>query len=261
MRILVTNDDGITSSGIAKLTQELARIGDVFVVAPDRERSASSHSITFHKPLRVDSFSVPYATHAWKVDGTPADCVKIAFDALLDFTPDVIISGINKGPNLGSDVLYSGTVAAAIEGHINGAAGIAVSHAAYVESDFQPAASVVRDLVEILFAQKIINPSSLVNINVPDALKLSLDDVRITSLGERKYENAYDARIDPRGRKYFWLTGDVISSVLAADEGQLTDIEAISKGLISVTPLQIDLTDYSAIEKMNLCLKTHVHGK
>ncbi len=261
MRILVTNDDGIMSQGIFFLTQELAKIGDVFVVAPDRERSASSHSITFHKPLRVDSFDMPCAASAWMVDGTPADCVKIAFDSLLDFVPDVVISGINRGPNLGSDVLYSGTVAAAIEGHINGTAGIAVSHGAYVDCDYQPAAAIIRSLVDILFAEKIINPASLVNINIPDIPILLLDDVRITSLGERKYENAYDARIDPRGRKYFWLTGDVISKLSSSNSSQLTDIEAVSQGLISVTPMQIDLTDYTAIAGMNECLKAHVHGK
>ncbi len=251
MRILLTNDDGITAPGIQALWRELSAIGEVTVVAPDSERSATSQSITVHQPIRVDQFCIedpPLC--AWRVGGTPTDCVKIAIEALLPARPDVVVSGINLGPNLGTDVLYSGTVSAAIEGALHGIPSLAVSLAAWKDADFGPAARFARKLVPTM-AERKLPPDTLLNVNVPPLPADQLAGVQVTRLGTIEYENTFERRQDPRGRVYYWMGGSLVDA--GNEEG--TDVTALKQGKISVTPIHFDLTNYAImhlIEEWNL---------
>ncbi len=251
MRILLTNDDGITAPGIQALWRELAAIGEVTVVAPDSERSATSQAITVHQPIRVDQFCIedpPLC--AWRVGGTPTDCVKIAIEALLPDRPDVVVSGINLGPNLGTDVLYSGTVSAAIEGALHGIPSLAISLAAWKNPDFGPAARFAGKLVPTMASRKL-PPDTLLNVNVPHLPADKLAGVQVTRLGVIEYENTFERREDPRGRTYYWMGG----SLVEADNEEGTDVMAIKQGKISVTPIHFDLTNYAImnlLEEWNL---------
>ncbi|HWQ61340.1 MAG TPA: 5'/3'-nucleotidase SurE [Negativicutes bacterium] len=251
MRILLTNDDGITAPGIQALWRELAAIGEVTVVAPDIERSATSQSITVHHPIRVDQYCIedpPLC--AWRVGGTPTDCVKMAIEALLPVKPDIVVSGINLGPNLGTDVLYSGTVSAAIEGALHGVPSLAVSLAAWKNADFGPAARFARGLVLTMAAKKL-PPDTLLNVNVPPLPADKLAGVQVTRLGVIEYENTFERREDPRGRTYYWMGGSLVDA--GNEEG--TDVMAVKQGRISVTPIHFDLTNYGImklIEEWNL---------
>lgn len=244
MRILLTNDDGIFAEGISILRKELEKFGEIYVIAPDRERSAAGHSITVHRPLRVREagFRSP-RVRGWVVDGTPADCVKLGLEALLPEKPDFLISGINFGPNVGTDVLYSGTVSAAIEGIINGIPSVAVSLATHDEPDFTTAVLFIEDLLPEL-ARQVLPTGTLLNVNVPPGKPRG---VRVTKLGNIRYVNVIDRRTDPRGRIYFWMAGEPLD--LDGNDPD-TDVRAVKEGFISVTPVQIDLTDYLFIEKL-----------
>jgi 5'-nucleotidase len=251
LRILLTNDDGITAPGIQALWRELSQLGEVTVVAPDTERSATSQAITVHHPIRVDQFCIedpPLC--AWRVGGTPTDCVKIALETLLEDKPDVVVSGINQGPNLGTDVLYSGTVSAAIEGALHGFPAIAVSLATWQPSDFGPAARFTARLVQNMAGRKL-PANTLLNVNVPALPEDELGGVEITKLGVIQYENAFERRQDPRGRTYYWMGGSLVDA--GNEEG--TDVVAIKKKKISVTPIHFDLTNYAImhlLEEWNL---------
>lgn len=241
MRILLTNDDGIMAPGIQALWRELADIGEVTVVAPDTERSATSQAITVHHPIRVDNHCIddpPLC--AWRVGGTPTDCVKIAVEALLEHKPDLVVSGINQGPNLGTDVLYSGTVSAAIEGALHGIPSVAVSLNTWRPADFGPAARFTRKLVTTM-AAKSLPPNTLLNVNVPALAEEQVAGVEITRLGVIEYENTFERRQDPRGRIYYWMGGSIVDA--ANEDG--TDVAALKKGKISVTPIHFDLTNYA----------------
>ncbi|RPF49682.1 5'-nucleotidase /3'-nucleotidase /exopolyphosphatase [Thermodesulfitimonas autotrophica] len=244
MRILLTNDDGIFAEGISVLRKALEKTAEIYVIAPDRERSATGHSITVHRPLRVREagFRSP-RVRGWVVDGTPADCVKLGLEALLPEKPDLLIAGINLGPNVGTDVLYSGTVSAAVEGIINGIPSLAVSLATHQEPDFSWA---VRFVVSFLpeFTRQVVPAGTLLNINVPPGVPRG---VKITKLGNIRYVNVIDMRTDPRGRTYFWMAGEPLD--LNGNDPD-TDVRAVKDGFISITPVQIDLTDYLFIEKL-----------
>jgi 5'-nucleotidase len=244
LRILLTNDDGIFAEGISVLRKELEKFGEIYVIAPDRERSAAGHSITVHRPLRVREagFRSP-RVRGWVVDGTPADCVKLGLEALLPEKPDFLISGINFGPNVGTDVLYSGTVSAAIEGIINGIPSVAVSLATHDEPDFTTAVLFIEDLLPEL-ARQVLPTGTLLNVNVPPGKPRG---VRVTKLGNIRYVNVIDRRTDPRGRIYFWMAGEPLD--LDGNDPD-TDVRAVKEGFISITPVQIDLTDYLFIEKL-----------
>ncbi|MEW6192299.1 MAG: 5'/3'-nucleotidase SurE [Bacillota bacterium] len=244
MRILLTNDDGIFAEGISVLRKELEKFGEIYVIAPDRERSAAGHSITVHRPLRVREagFRSP-RVRGWVVDGTPADCVKLGLEALLPEKPDFLVSGINFGPNVGTDVLYSGTVSAAIEGIINGIPSVAVSLATHDEPDFTTAVLFIEDLLPEL-ARQVLPTGTLLNVNVPPGKPRG---VRVTKLGNIRYVNVIDRRTDPRGRIYFWMAGEPLD--LDGNDPD-TDVRAVKEGFISITPVQIDLTDYLFIEKL-----------
>ncbi|MFZ5644348.1 MAG: 5'/3'-nucleotidase SurE [Bacillota bacterium] len=246
MRILVSNDDGIFADGIIALRERLEKediIEKLYVVAPDRERSAIGHGITMHRPLRAKEIKYPCEkSTGWSVDGTPADCVKLALEELID-PPDLVISGINQGPNLGTDVLYSGTVSAAVEAVICGFPAIAVSLTSSVNHDFTEAADFIARLVPVVRREGLPR-GSLLNVNVPPGTPKG---VRVVRLGNMKYVNIFDKRIDPRGRVYYWMAGEVLD---LEDNCPDTDIGSNGEGYITVTSVQIDLTNRCELERI-----------
>lgn len=247
MRILITNDDGILAEGIYVLAKKLQTIGEVIVVAPNREQSAKGHSITLHRPLRVNSIRFfDTDIEAYGVDGTPADCVKLAVEAILkDRKPDLVISGINNGPNLGTDVIYSGTVSAAVEAAILEIPSLAVSMASSKFDTFEDAADFVcriaKSILQISEAKVTI-----LNLNYPTCRRESIKGVKITTLGIRKYKNAFEERKDPRGEAYYWISG----TALDLEQCEESDITAIKEGYISITPIHFDLTHFKTFEEL-----------
>jgi 5'-nucleotidase len=238
MVILITNDDGIQAEGLTALAVALRDLGRVIIVAPEQEQSASSHAITLDKPLRLKK----YSPDRIGVSGTPADCILLAVRGLLEEKPDIILSGINPGPNMGEDVTYSGTVAAAIEGGIIGIPSIAVSVATYDQVPFEPAAEVSRHLAEQMMSYSSTG-CALWNVNVPPLPRERIRGIRVTKLGSRVYKDVIVKKKDPRGRDYFWIGGG--DPGWSKDEG--TDFDAVAEGYVSVTPLCYDLTDYKSI--------------
>ena len=243
MHILVTNDDGYLAGGIQTLARAAATIGDVIVVAPDREQSATSHSLTLHYPLRVrvagDRMQV--------VDGTPTDCVMLAVGELLDDRPDFVLSGINHGANLGDDVLYSGTVAAAMEATILGIPAIALS---YVGKDHERLGEwepVLEALLRQLMQRDDFPAETLLNVNLPAVAPDAIAGVRVTSLGRRAYVGSLTRAHDPNGREYFWIGGGESKWWGSAE----SDFRAVHEHFISVTPLHLDLTNYKLLEGLN----------
>lgn len=246
MRILVSNDDGIQAPGIQALAAALASEHDVTIVAPDRERSATGHSLTLHRPIRADEVQgPPHVRAAWAVSGTPSDCVKLALGALLPSAPDLVCSGINRGPNLGTDVLYSGTVSAALEGAINGFPAIAFSLASFSDQGYERAAEFARQLLRQLH-QRQMPPKSLLNVNLPALQGDAYAGVRITKLGVRKYQDHFEHRTDPRGRTLYWLAGEANEDGEAPD----TDVAAVRDNFVSVTPIHYDMTDYTLMNPL-----------
>ncbi len=244
MRILISNDDGIQADGITALRLAMEQLGEVTIVAPDRPKSATGHGITVHKPLRVDEVSFPgSATKGFAVNGTPSDCVKIALQALLPEQPDIVISGINFGPNLGTDVLYSGTVSAALEGVINDVPSIAISLASYETEDYSQAAEFAKIIVRAVVREGL-PAETLLNVNVPLAIGDSITGATITKLGKRRYQNIFEKRLDPRGKVYYWMGGEVLDLNVEPD----TDIAAIKRNEISVTPIFFNVTHYPLID-------------
>ncbi len=241
MRILVTNDDGIHSPALLALQRVLRAFGDVTVIAPDRNQSATSHSLTLHRPLRIH----PHGEGVYSVDGTPTDCVLIAFHGLLTERPDLVVSGINLGPNMGEDVFYSGTVAAAIEGSLQGVPALAASLVTRGEPDFGPAAEVVGRVLGQVLA-RAPQPRWLLNLNLPHRPTDELTGLELTRLGSRVYEDTLVRKVDPRGKDYFWIGGeDPVWQPLPG-----TDYHAVHEGRVSLTPLQLGLTDPAAIVDM-----------
>ena len=246
MRILLTNDDGIIAEGLQTLAQEIKKIAETYIAAPDHEQSATGHAITMHRPLRAEKVKYRHSPElaAWSVNGTPADCVKLAVEALLPQKPDLVISGINRGANLGTDVLYSGTVSAAIEGVILGIPAIAVSLAEYHNPQYDYAAAFIAYLAPIFAKQA--KKEMLLNVNVPGCPAEQIKGVSINRLGVRHYKNPFEERTDPRGRTYYWLAGEIVD----IKEEKDTDVAAIKEDKISITPIQYDLTDYAMLESV-----------
>lgn len=250
MNILVSNDDGILANGIHALVKALSYNNDVYVVAPDRERSAAGHSLTLHTPLRVEEVEPKYgAKRCWMTTGTPGDCIKIAVNAILsnEELPDLVISGINHGPNLGGDILYSGTVSCAMEGALLGLPSIAVSLASLKTEyqDFRLSAKFTANLVKQLGDYKIPKKTVL-NINVPGLEKDDIAGIAITELGKRMFTDNYERRIDPRGKVYYWMAGEFITE----PEDAKTDIAAIKNNKISITPITFDMTRKSFVHEL-----------
>lgn len=247
MNILISNDDGIYSNGIYEMAKRMTKLGKVTVVAPDRERSAIGHAITMHQPLRCRKIKLhDLDIDAWWVSGTPTDCIKLGVETILTERPDLIISGINNGENLGTDILYSGTVSAAIEGSIFNIPSIAVSYERHGETDFSLAAEATADIIcQLLKYQK--SEKFLLNINIPSADNMSdFKGIRITKLGVKKYRNNFEERKDPRGNSYYWLAGELIESEIDED----TDIYAVKSGYISITPIHTDLSSHKDISRL-----------
>jgi 5'-nucleotidase len=237
---LLTNDDGIHAEGLLILKKEISKIGEVWVVAPDREQSATSHSLTLDYPIPIKRMK----ERSYNVGGTPTDAVMLAVRAILKRRPDILISGINHGPNLGNDVSYSGTVAAAMEGTILNIPSIAVSNVNWNAKYFDSAAKFVKKLT--LFVLKNGLPKdTFLNVNVPDK-KQDVKKYKITRLGKRVYNDVVIEKIDQRGKDYFWI-GEQTSIWEKEDD---TDFAAIQKGYISITPLHLDMTDYKVMEKL-----------
>ena len=245
MRILISNDDGIAANGIRALAEALSIENDVYMVAPDRERSAAGHSLTMNTPLRVEELEPKFGLkRTWVTSGTPGDCIKIALSEILspEEKPDVIISGINHGPNLGVDILYSGTVSCALEGAMRGYPSIAVSLASMkcMPEDFKVPAEFIADFVPNI--KKIDFPKkSILNINIPSIGKEDISGIAITKLGDRMFTDNYEKRVDPRGKVYYWLAGELVKY----NEDDNTDINAIRKNQISITPITFEMTHKS----------------
>jgi 5'-nucleotidase len=236
-RILITNDDGIYSEGVKLLARALAEVGDIIVVAPDREQSAAGHSLTLHRPLRIRRMEKDW----YAVDGTPTDCVNLAVMSLLENDPpDLVASGINFGLNLGDDVTYSGTVSATFESSLLGIPSIAFSQEVGEHFSFEPAARFAAALVRTVLERDDLPSDLLLNVNFPADVARGL---RFTKLGHRVYRQSVVEKLDPRGRKYYWIAGKP-----EWREAEGTDHDAIRHDLISVTPLHLDLTDYRGLE-------------
>jgi 5'-nucleotidase len=240
--ILVTNDDGIGAEGLLALREILRPLDEVVVIAPDREHSATSHSLTLNHPLRVKEIEDSVMT----MDGTPTDCVLLAFNGLLGEKPKLVVAGINHGPNLGEDVSYSGTVAAAIEGMLQGAPSMAISVTGKPPYLFDVASSFAFKLAGMIL-EKGTDSETLLNVNVPNLSGAKISGVKVTKLGKRIYRDLLIKKIDPRGRAYYWIGGNEPS--WRSDERD-TDFRAIEDGMISVTPLHLDMTDYTRMREL-----------
>ena len=246
MRILISNDDGVFADGIRCLAAEAAARGhQVSVVCPDQERSATGHGLTLQTPLRAERADELFAPgiRAWACSGTPSDCVKLALFALLDEWPDLVLSGINHGPNLGTDTLYSGTVSAAMEGTIEGLPALAVSSADFCWRQFEPAAAMALDVAEHVHQQGWPE-GVLLNLNVPPLAADAIGPLRWCRKAVRRYTDQFDQRVDPRGRTYYWLAGEVANDLdaqVAGPQDWPIDVAHVAAGGASLTPLQPEL--------------------
>ncbi|HQB38568.1 MAG TPA: 5'/3'-nucleotidase SurE [Deltaproteobacteria bacterium] len=239
MHIMVTNDDGINAPGLLALAAAMRELGEVTVVAPDRERSAAGHSLTLHSPLRI--FELRDGFYA--VDGTPTDCVNMGIHNMLPFRPELIVSGINHGANLGGDITYSGTVAAAMEATLMGIPAIAVSLATYDRNGHFDAAAQVAVRVARQVIANGLPADTLLNVNVPDCPLEQMNPLLVTRQGKRSFVGKVIDKTDPRGRKYYWIGCDEPDF----NDYEGTDIHAINRKHISVTPLHLDLTNYESM--------------
>ncbi len=245
MRILLSNDDGYFAPGLAALAQALSLLGTVTVVAPERDRSGASNSLTLDRPLSIKQA----ANGFYYVNGTPTDCVHLAVTGFLDALPDVVVSGVNHGANMGDDTIYSGTVAAATEGFLLGIPSIAVSLAASGHDHFATAAGVARTLVERCLRLPLPEPM-LLNVNVPDLPASALQGMQVTRLGKRHKAEPVIKATNPRGDAIYWVG----AAGSAQDAGEGTDFHAVANGRVSVTPLQMDLTRFAQMDRVGAWL-------
>ena len=242
MNILCTNDDGYLAAGLGVLARAAGSLGSVTVVAPDREQSATSHSLTLHHPLRARRTR----DGAWIVDGTPTDCVILAVNELLPGRPDLCVSGVNHGPNMGEDVLYSGTVAAAMEATVIGIPSVALSYTGDRPEELEGWEAVVGSLLARLLARPPFPDHTLLNVNLPRCPPDEVRGIRVTSLGRRRYADSITRALDPSGKEYFWIGGGVAHWQGPED----SDFQAVQDGYVSVTPLHLDLTNYDLLEEI-----------
>lgn len=243
MRILVSNDDGVHAPGIRALANEMSTIGEVIVVAPDRNRSGASNSLTLSSPLRIKQMDNGY----YSVDGTPTDCVHLALTGFIEPAADIVVSGINDGANLGDDILYSGTVAAAMEGRYLGLPAIAFSMVGDNIQHYDTAATIAQQLV-LKMRTNVLPSQTILNVNIPDLPLDKIEGIEVTRLGTRHGAEPVVKENDPRGRPIYWvgLPG------LQADAGPGTDFYAISQNCVSMTPLQLDMTHYKVFEQLSV---------
>ncbi len=245
--ILVTNDDGVHSPGLIALYRAMKSLGDAYIVAPDRERSAAGHSLTLHRPLKAEEIR----EHVYSINGTPTDCVTLGINKILPEKPSLVVSGINRGGNLGDDITYSGTVSAAVEGTIFGVPSLAFSLISDKFHQFDAASDIAVRIARYVL-QNALPYDTLLNVNIPDVPREAIRGVKITRQGKRVYDNSIQETYDPWGKKHFWIGG----GKPYWERGEDTDIEAVQAGFISVTPIHLDLTNYDALflfkEKMPL---------
>ncbi|MDM7916126.1 MAG: 5'/3'-nucleotidase SurE [Candidatus Eisenbacteria bacterium] len=246
MEILLTNDDGVLARGLLAVRDALATLGTVWVVAPEQEQSGTSHSLTLHRPLRVRRIE----ERVFSVDGTPTDCVLLACRGLPDLTSariDLVVSGINHGPNLGDDISYSGTVAAAMEGVLLGRPSLAISASTRrLDEDFAAAATIARRLVATV-AERSLPPGVLLNVNVPGRPLEEIRGFKVTRLGKKSYTGQVVQNVDPRGRPYYWIGEEAAVFEPQPD----ADFTAVDEGYVSITPVHLDLTDHAAIAELS----------
>jgi 5'-nucleotidase len=240
--ILITNDDDITSPGIRNLVEAVKDLGKVVVVAPDKPQSGMGHAITIGSPLRMNKMNLFGDIEAWQTTGTPVDCVKLAVDKVLHRKPDLCLSGINHGANHSINVIYSGTMSAAMEASIEGIPSIGFSLLDYrYEADFTASREIVHKMVKSLLSQKIEDKHFLLNVNIPAVPPSEIKGIKICKQAYAKYEEDFDERLDPHGKKYYWLTGEFVNF----DKGKDTDVWALQHNYASVVPVQFDLTNYT----------------
>lgn len=238
--ILVTNDDGVHSPGIIALFKAMKEIGDAYIIAPDRERSAVGHALTLHRPLKVEELR----ENVFSVNGMPTDCVALAIHKILPRKPDLVASGINRGANLGDDITYSGTVSAAIEGTILGVPSFAISLVGEKPFHYETAASVAIEIAKYIL-DKSLPYDTLLNVNVPNVSRRdAIKDIKTTRQGKRVYDNAIQDVYSPGGEKHYWIGGGKIYW----EHGENMDIQAVLDNYVSVTPIHLDLTNYDALE-------------
>lgn len=246
--ILITNDDDITSPGIRSLVEAVKGLGKVVVVAPDKPQSGMGHAITIGSPLRMNKMNLFGEVEAWQTSGTPVDCVKLAVDKILHRKPDICLSGINHGANHSINVIYSGTMSAAMEASIEGIPSIGFSLLDYsYDADFEPAKKIVHTLVSEILKQKNIDKHLLLNVNIPAIPYKEIKGMKICKQAYAKYDEAFDERVDPQGKKYFWLTGEFKNF----DKGKDTDVWALQHNYVSVVPVQFDLTNYTLNKQLS----------
>ncbi len=236
--ILLTNDDGVRAEGLKRLRRAVSSLGRVVVVAPERQQSGASHALTLSNPLRIN----PVEKDVFAVDGTPTDCVLLAMRGLLTERPSLLVAGMNHGPNLGDDVTYSGTVAAAFEGTLLGIPSIAISVSSWEKCRFDAGEQFATTIARIVL-ERGLPEGTLLNVNVPSIPPEEVKGVKVTKLGKRVYRDAVVKKTDPRGRAYYWIGGQ--PPIWCS--GEETDFDAVEQGMVSVTPLQLDLTDYKSI--------------
>jgi len=246
--ILITNDDGITAPGIRSLISVMNELGDVWVVAPDKGQSGMGHAITVNSTLHVDEVNIDNGPQKeFSCSGTPADCVKLAISELLPKKPDLCVSGINHGSNSAINVIYSGTMSAAIEAGMEGVPSIGFSLLDFsLDADFEPSKSYIKSIAEKVLNEGVPN-GVILNVNIPNLAKDKIQGVKICRQAKATWEEEFDRRVDPRGRTYFWLTGKFVN----LDKGEDTDEWALENGYVSVVPVQYDLTAYFAMQHLN----------
>lgn len=246
MYILVTNDDGIDSGGIHALVQAMRRIGDVVVIAPDRQQSAVGHALTVASPLRATPFHRDGDLFGYAINGTPADCVKLGVSTLLERRPDMVVSGINHGSNTSVNAIYSGTVSAATEGTLMGIPSMAVSLATFdLHADMSLAADVAYQVASRLLDMGL-PPGTLLNVNVPNVAREDFRGIRLTRQGHNQWNDGYDVRIDPQGRPYYWLTGEFMT-IRELPDG---DDHVVKNGYAAITPIHYELTNFGVLESL-----------
>ena len=239
--ILVTNDDGVHSPGIIALYKAMKSLGDAYIVAPDRERSAAGHSLTMHRPLKAEEIR----EHVFSVNGTPTDCVTLGINKLLPKKPDLIVSGVNKGANLGDDITYSGTVAGAIEGTIFGISSAAFSLISDKHYHYETASFFAVKIAEHILCHSLPY-DTLLNVNIPNIRREDIKGIKLTRQGKRMYENSIQEMFNPWGEKHFWIGGGKIYW----EHGEDTDMEAVLQNFVSISPIHLDLTNHNALKFM-----------
>lgn len=243
MRILISNDDGVFAPGIIALAKELETVAEIVVIAPDRNRSGASNSLTLSRPIRAKQLENGY----YSIEGTPTDCVHLALTGFIDLEFDLVVSGINNGGNLGDDVLYSGTVAAAMEGRYLGLPAIAVSMVGENIENYQTAARIVKQFI-LKFHTESLPSQTILNINVPDLPSEKIKGIEVTRLGKRHCSEPTMTAQDPRGNTIYWIG----PPGCASDKGEGTDFYAIERGFVSITPLHLDMTHYKIFEQLSI---------